>query len=154
MNEAWLTTRLDELKKLSAMSDHQKMLLLLAGMPHRNSDSERKYLTLARAEWALDRAEKARAKATALVDADKEAVRKLLRRGLEDSAQLLVMSGLVDTGTGAPLWPRAELLGGLQELAESNPEGTVRSRWSQRGEELMTELKEKAARRGACYDPR
>ena len=140
--EEWLSGRLGYLRGLKAPSDQQKLLLLLAEKPDRSTDDERKLRALIRAEKAAERAQKARASAARIIDAEKAAARKARDHELYKSAGLLILAGIVDSKTGKPIWGAQALLGGLLAMrhTQERDAGAV-SAWHQRGEELMKKMK-------------
>ena len=127
------------LRGLKAPSDYQRLLLLLAEIPHPTPEEERKLAALVRAEKAADRAQKARANAARVVNADKLATRKARDRELYNSAGLLILAGLVDTRTGRPVSDRGELLGALLELAQVPSDDFHRQKWKRAGDALLAE---------------
>ena len=136
MHDEWLKTRLLYLRGLKAPSDYQRLLLLLAEIPHPTPEEERKLDALVRAEKAADRAQKARANAARVVNADKLATRKARDRELYNSAGLLILAGLVNTLTGRPVSDRGELLGALLELGEVPQDELRRKGWKRAGDAL------------------
>ena len=143
MNDKWLNTRIEELRALKTPSAHQRLLLALAALPNRDPANERKFLALARSEWALERAMAAKSKASAIVHSHLDVVEKLLRREIDNAAKLLVMAGLVDAKTGVSKWGREELLGALLDLAEGSHGDDQRSNWKLRGQAVLADLKSK-----------
>ena len=139
MHDEWLNTRLVYLRGLKAPSDYQRLLLLLAEIQHPTAEEERKLAALVRAEKAADRAQKARANAARVVNADKLATRKARDRELYNSAGLLILAGLVDTRTGRPVSDRGELLGALLELAQVPQDELRRKGWKRAGDALLAE---------------
>ena len=139
MHDEWLKMRLLYLRGLKAPSDYQRLLLLLAEIPEPTPEDERKLAALVRAEKAADRAQKARANAARVVNADKLATRKARDRELYNSAGLLILAGLVDTRTGRPASDRGELLGALLELAKVPQDELRRKGWKRAGDALLAE---------------
>ena len=137
MSDQWINERLRQLRSQKSLSDHQRTLLLLVDNPARTRDDERKLAALIKAEKAAERAQKARATATRIINAEKLSERKardhrsILKGALIDWA---VLEGR-DMG---------ELLGALLELTETGmPED--RARWKQQGDALL-------AKRGQASD--
>ena len=139
MHDEWLKMRLLYLRGLKAPSDYQRLLLLLAEIPEPTPEDELKLAALVRAEKAADRAQKARANAARVVNADKLATRKARDRELYNSAGLLILAGLVDTRTGRPASDRGELLGALLELAKVPQDELRRKGWKRAGDALLAE---------------
>ncbi|EMG0088155.1 conjugal transfer protein TraD [Pseudomonas aeruginosa] len=137
MQDDWLTKRLEYLNGLKAPSDQQRLLMQLAAKSERSADDERKLSALVKAEKAAERAQKARAQAARIVNAEKEAARKARNHELYNSAGLMILAGLVDSKSGMPSRDRGELLGALLELAKATPDQTVRARWKQIGDSLL-----------------
>jgi len=139
----FLAERLAYIRGLKSPSDQQSLLMLLADKPSRTTEDERKLNALIRAEKAEVRAQKAKADAARIVNAEKAAERKARDRELYQSAGLLIMAGLVDSKTGKPLMDRGELLGALLGLAEVSDGDSRRSEWKRLGDALMTEREAK-----------
>lgn len=139
MQDDWLNARLAYLRGLKAPSDHQRLLLLLVEKPDRTPEDERKLLALVRAEKAAEQAQKARANAARIVNAEKLSVRKARDRELYNAAGLMILAGLVDSRSGLPLLDRGELLGALMELSRVAPEDERRAQWKRNGDTLLAE---------------
>lgn len=139
--DKWLTARLTYLRGLKILSDQQKLLLTLADKPNLTIDDERKFVALVRAEKAAERAQKARADAARIINAEKAAERKARDHALYESAGLMILAGLVDTKTGKPTHDRGELLGALMVLAEANVDDEKRTTWKRRGDALLASKK-------------
>ncbi len=139
MHDDWLMARLVYLRALKAPSDYQRLLLLLADIPKPTPEEARKLVALVRAEKASDRAQKARANAARVVNADKLATRKARDRELYNAAGLLILAGLVNSRTGMPQSDRGELLGALMELAQVPPGDHRRAGWKRAGDALLAE---------------
>ena len=134
-----MTGRLAYLRGLKAPSDHQRLLQLLAEKPDRTPEDERKLTALVRAEKAAERAQKARANAARIVNAEKLAARKARDRELYNAAGLMILAGLVDSRTGRPLLDRGELLGALMELSRVAPGDERKAQWKRNGDALLAE---------------
>ena len=130
--DKWLAERLAYLRGLKAPSDQQRLLLMLADKPDRTADDGRKLA-------ALVRAEKARADAARIINAEKAAERKARDHELYESAGLMILAGLIDTKTGKPTRDRGELLGALVSLAEAQVDDAKRAAWKAKGDALMAE---------------
>jgi len=140
MNDSWLTERLNYIRGLKAPSEAQSLMLLLAEMPDRSPEEERKLTALIRAEKAAGRAQRAKANVTRILSADKIAARKARNRELYNAAGLLILAGLVDTKTGKPTRHPAEILGGFLELAQGSEVSEFRRQaWKRAGEAILTE---------------
>lgn len=113
--------------------------MLLADKTERTAEDNRKLAALVKAEKAAERAQKARASAARIVNAEKEAARKARDRELYQSAGLLILAGLVDTSTGAPNIDRGELLGALLGLAKVPADDQRRAEWKRAGDALLAE---------------
>lgn len=136
--DKWLAERLAYLRGLKAPSDQQRLLLMLADKPDRTADG-RKLAALVRAEKAAERAQKARADAARIINAEKSAERKARDHELYESAGLMILAGLIDTKTGKPTRDRGELLGALVSLAEAQVDDAKRAAWKAKGDALMAE---------------
>ena len=139
MQDDWLKGRLAYLRGLKTPTDHQRLLLLLADKPDRTPEDERKLTALVRAEKAAERAQKARANAARIVNAEKLAVRKARDRELYNAAGLMILAGLVDSRTGMPVLDRGELLGALMELSRVPLEDKRRMQWKRNGDAMLAE---------------
>lgn len=133
--DKWLAERLAYLRGLKAPSDQQRLLLMLADKPDRTADDGRKLAALVRAEKAAERAQKARADAARIINAE----RKARDHELYESAGLMILAGLIDTKTGKPTRDRGELLGALVSLAEAQVDDAKRAAWKAKGDALMAE---------------
>jgi anaerobic ribonucleoside-triphosphate reductase len=129
MSDEWIKERLKQLRGQKAQSDHQRMLMLLADKEVRTVDEERKFAALIRAEKAAERAQKARASASRIINEDKLAERKA-----RDQRSIL-KSALIDWTVleGRDI---GELLGALLEFAE-NGMAEDRLRWKRHGDALL-----------------
>lgn len=139
MQDEWIKARLDYLRGLKSPNDQQRLLMLLADKNERTAEDNRKLAALVKAEKAAERAQKARASAARIVNAEKEAARKARDRELYQSAGLLILAGLVDTSTGAPNIDRGELLGALLGLAKVPADDQRRAEWKRAGDALLAE---------------
>lgn len=139
MNDQWITERLAYLRGLKSPNDQQRLFMLLADKTERTADDNRKLAALVKAEKAAERAQKARANAARIVNAEKEAARKARDRELYQSAGLLILAGLVDTSTGAPSIDRGELLGALLGLSKVPADDSRRAEWKRAGDALLAE---------------
>lgn len=144
--DKWLAERLAYLRGLKAPSDQQRLLMMLADKPDRTADDARKLAALVRAEKAAERAQKARANAARIVNAEKAKARKARDRELYQSAGLLIMAGLVDTKTGQPTLDRGELLGALMGLAKVPEDDPRRTEWKRAGDAMMVERQKGGSR--------
>jgi len=137
--DKWLADRLAYIRGLKAPNDQQALLLALAEKAERSAEDDRKIGALVRAEKAAERAQKARANAARIVNAEKAKARKARDRELYQSAGLLIMAGLVDTKTGQPTLDRGELLGALMGLAKVPEDDPRRMEWKRAGDAMMVE---------------
>lgn len=129
MMDQWTTQRLRHLRGLKALSDHQRTLLLLVDRSPRTDDDERKLAALIKAEKAAERAQKARATATRIINAEKRAERKA-------QDHLTILRGALVNWAVLEGRDLGELLGALLEFTESGmPED--RSRWKEQGDALL-----------------
>jgi hypothetical protein len=129
MMDQWTTQRLRHLRSLKTLSDHQRTLLLLAEKSPRTDDDERKLAALIKAERAAERAQKARATATRIINAERRAERKA-------KDHLTILKGALINWAVLEGRDLGELLGALLEYTESGmPED--RSRWKEQGDALL-----------------
>ncbi len=127
----WTASRLAYLHGLKAPSEHQRLLLVLADKEDRTADEERKLAALWRAEKAADRAQRAKANAARIVNADREAERKARTHRLIELGGLIE---LADVGS----WDKGILLGALLGLAQVNdPER--KARWKASGDARLAD---------------
>lgn len=152
MHDKWLTARLAYISGLKAPSEPQQQLLLLAEKLRRTNADSRILTALVRAEATAERAQKAKAEAARLAAGYEEAARILeasnrdaasreCDQELYNVAELLILAGLVDSGTHAPAFDPGELLGALLGLAEVPAEDPRRREWKRAGEALLAEKK-------------
>ncbi len=137
--QEWMKDRVAYLKGLKSPSDQQKLLVLLAEKPNRDAQDEKKLSALVRAEKATERAQKARANAAKIINAEKSAERAARDHELYKAAGLLGLAGLVDVKTGKPTRDRGELLGALMGLAEANITDEKRAEWKRKGDAKLAE---------------
>lgn len=137
MSNDWLSARVEYLRGLKAPSEQQRLLLLLAEKPERTADDERKLTVLVRAEKAADRAARAKADASRILNADKVAERKARDRELYNVAGLLILGGLVNSRSGTPMMDRGELLGALASLSKVSADDPRRAEWKKVGDKLL-----------------
>jgi len=150
LHDKWLTARLAYLRGLEAPSEQQRQLLLLVDKLRRTDADSRILAALIKAEAAAERAQRARTEAARLAARDEEATRILEAinreaasrehdQELHNAAELLILAGLVDSGTHAPAFDPGELLGALLGLAEVPAEDPRRHEWKRAGEALLAE---------------
>lgn len=135
----WVQARVAYLRGLKSPNDQQRLLLLLTDKETRTPDDERKLAALVRAEKASERAQKARADAARIINADKAIERKARDHELYQAAGLLILAGLVDTKTGMPNLDRGALLGGLLSLAKVRPDDPSFAQWKTDGDALLAD---------------
>lgn len=129
MTDQWINERLMLLRSLKTLSDHQRLLLMLADKWPRTTHDERKFEALVKAEKAAERAEKSRNNASRIIDAEKLAERETRNNKAVLKSALIDLTVLEGRDLG-------ELLGALLEFTER---GTAddRSRWKQQGEAML-----------------
>lgn len=135
--DKWLDDRLAYVRGLKAPSEQQRLLLSLAEMTEIDAKNQRKLNALVRAEKAAERAQKAKADAARIVNAEKATQRKARDHELYKSAGLLIMAGLVDSKTGIPTIDKGELLGALASMADAEISTERRAEWKKRGDALL-----------------
>lgn len=141
MQDDWLTTRTAYLKGLKSPNDQQRLLLVLAEKTDRTATDDRNLAALIRAEKAAERAQKARAGAARIINADKEKERVARNHEMYQAAGLLGLAGLVDTKTGKPTLDRGELLGAFLSLAKVPADDSRRADWKRAGDALLAQGK-------------
>lgn len=137
MQDKWVAERVAYIRGLKSPSEYQLLLVELAEKPKLSTDELRKLSVLIRAEKAAEKAQKAKASAARILNAEKKAERKQRDHELYQSASLLILAGLVDTKTGKPNYDKGELLGALISLAESDVPDAKRAAWKSRGDALL-----------------
>lgn len=137
--DKWLDERLAYIRGLKAPSEQQRLLLTLAEMTEIDAKNQRKLNALVRAEKAAERAQKAKADAARIVNAEKAAQRKARDHELYNSAGLLIMAGLVDSKTGTPTRDKGELLGALIAMAEADISPERRAEWKKTGDQALSQ---------------
>jgi hypothetical protein len=129
MTDAWTQHRLKHLRGLKSLTDHQRAMLMLADKSPRTDDDEIKLAALIKAERAAERAQKARASATRILNAQKRAERQV-------KDHLTILKGAMIDWTVLEGRDVGELLGALLEFTESGM-AEDRSRWKQQGDALL-----------------
>lgn len=145
MREDWIFSRVAFIRGLKSPSDAQKLLVVLYDKKVRDKEDERKFLALVRSEHATEKAQKARANAAKIINADKEQERKARNHELFNAAGLLILASLVDTKTGLTKIPAGELLGALLEIGQSNISQQKRAEWRAMGDACLMAQAEKKA---------
>ena len=142
--DKWLNERLAYIRGLKAPNDQQRLMLMLAEKGTLSADEARKLNALIRAEKAAERAQKARADAARIVNAEKVSERKARDHELYQVAGLLSLAGLVDKHSGKPMTDRGELLGALLGLAKVPADDSRRAEWKRAGDALLAERERRA----------
>lgn len=144
--EQWLAARVHYVRGLKSPSEQQRLLVVLAEKADRTAQEERTLTLLVNAERSAVKAQDARAKVTSLLQAEKRAearaARKARDHALYQSAGLLIMAGLVDSGTGAPVGDAAALLGALASLNDLPRDNPKWQEWRRKGSERLKTRKE------------
>jgi cytochrome P450 len=144
-NAEWLNKRVLTLKALKSRTEQQNILIELFDKQNRTPQEDKKFNALVRAEKAAERANKAKQAAGNLIQAEKHAEKKAVRKArdheLFNSAGLLIMAGLVDTETGKPTIDKAELLGALIGLSNVPADHEKRIEWKKVGSARIAEQK-------------
>lgn len=144
--EQWLAARVHYVRGLKSPSEQQRLLVVLAEKMDRTAQEERTLTLLVNAERSAVKAQDARAKVTSLLQAEKRAearaARKARDHALYQSAGLLIMAGLVDSGTGAPVDDAAALLGALASLNDLPRDNPKWQEWRRKGSERLKAQKE------------
>jgi cytochrome P450 len=144
-NAEWLNNRVLTLKGLKSRTEQQNILIELFDKQNRTPQDDKKFNALVRAEKAAERANKAKQAASNLIQAEKHAEKKAVRKArdheLFNAAGLLIMAGLVDTETGKPTIDKAELLGALIGLSNVPADHEKRIEWKKVGAARIAEEK-------------
>lgn len=140
-NEAWVRERVAYIRALKSPSAQQRLIAELHEKPDLEPAEERKLTVLIRAEKAQQRAVEARAKATALLSAEKNAVAKAERKErdheLYKSAGLMSLARLVDKKTGKPTIDVGALVGALIEISELPRDDPKWQKWKRTGNAFL-----------------
>ncbi|EBH8904607.1 conjugal transfer protein TraD [Salmonella enterica subsp. enterica serovar Anatum] len=141
----WVADRVQYIRGLKSPNEQQRLLVILNEKAEKTAQEMKTLSLLIQAERAAEKAQDARTKVMSLIQAEKRAaaraVRKARDHALYQSAGLLIMAGLVDSQTGKPRDDTAALLGalaGLNDLSRDNPKW---SDWKIRGQELLNREK-------------
>jgi cytochrome P450 len=144
-NAEWLNNRVLTLKALKSRTEQQNILIDLFDKQNRTPQDDKKFNALVRAEKAAERANKAKQAASNLIQAEKHAEKKAVRKArdheLFNAAGLLILAGLVDTETGKPTIDKNELLGALAGLAKVPESDQRRTEWKKAGAAILAEKK-------------
>ena len=144
--EAWLSDRVAYIKGLKTATEQQKLIVVLYEKQNPTAQEQKKLAVLVRAEKAAVRANEARQRASAIINAEKraeaQAERKARNHELYNAAGLLIMAGLVDTKTGKPLMDKATLLGALMSLGKVPQEDNRWQGWKTTGSEILAKESE------------
>ena len=144
-NAEWLNNRVLTLKALKSRTEQQNILIDLFDKQNRTPQDDKKFNALVRAEKASERATKAKQAASNLIQAEKHAEKKAVRKArdheLFNAAGLLILAGLVDTETGKPTIDKNELLGALAGLAKVPESDQRRTEWKKAGAAIFAENK-------------
>jgi hypothetical protein len=133
MDNEWVAKKAIYLQSLKSQSASQKELLdLIQRRDSLNPQEERVFRSLITAERASDRAQKARAQATKLLQSKTEAERKARTRSLIQVGGLVEIAGLADVDKGA-------LLGSLMFVAEHLQHPDKHQAWKAKGDAVLQE---------------
>ncbi|MGJ0580192.1 conjugal transfer protein TraD [Xenorhabdus bovienii] len=137
----WLADRVQYIRGLKSPNEQQKLMVILSDKTDKTAQEMKTLSLLIQAERAAEKAQEARAKVMNLIQAEKraeaKAVRKARDHALYQSAGLLILAGLVDSRTGKPVDDSAALLGALASLNDLSRDNPKWSDWKIRGQELL-----------------
>ena len=132
MNNDWLAEKITYLAALKKPSDAQQLLLELSRISDRTPEQEKKFNALIKAEKAMDRANKEKIVVRKLLNAEKEAQRKVRTKHL---IQLGALFEIAELDQRNP----AELLGILLKTAEIAPDDPKWDIWAEIGQSCLNE---------------
>lgn len=115
-------------------TDAQQLLVELSQILERTPEQEKKFLTLIKAEKAIDRANKEKIAVRKLLNAEKEAERKARTRHLIQLGALFEIAALDQRNP-------AELLGILLKTAEIAPDDPKWEIWAEIGQTCLNKRK-------------
>ena len=134
MNNDWLAEKITYLAALKKPSDAQQLLLELSRISDRTPEQEKKFNALIKAEKAMDRANKEKIVVRKLLNAEKEAQRKVRTKHL---IQLGALFEIAELDQRNP----AELLGILLKTAEIAQDDPKWERRAEIGQNCLNERK-------------
>ncbi|EED3335429.1 conjugal transfer protein TraD [Salmonella enterica subsp. enterica] len=141
----WVADRVQYIRGLKSPNEQQRLLVILNEKADKSAQEMKTLSLLIQAERAAEKAQDARTKVMNLIQAEKRAearaVRKARDHALYQSAGLLIMAGLVDSQTGKPIDDAAALLGALTSLNDLPRDNPKWSDWKIRGQELLNSKK-------------
>lgn len=136
----WISGLIAGLRGRRDLNAQQKLFMELAGKVRRTAQEERQFQALATAEAAANQSVRgilAAVEVSRNLRASRQAESGSRTMELRRSAALLTLAGLLDAGTGLPLWDRGELLGALLELAKTPAGAKVRASWKRAGDAAL-----------------
>ncbi|HAT1583546.1 TPA: conjugal transfer protein TraD [Raoultella ornithinolytica] len=143
--EQWAADRVRYIRGLKSPNEQQKLMLILTDKADKTAQDIKTLSLLIQAEQAAEKALEARAKVMNIIQAEKRAAAKAVRKArdhaLYQSAGLLIMAGLVDGKTGKPVDDAAALLGALVSLNDLSRDNPKWSDWKSKGQELLNSKK-------------
>lgn len=139
--ENWVADRVQYIRGLRSPNEQQKLMMILHDKTEKTAREIKTLSLLIQAERAAEKALEARAKVMNLIQAEKRAEAKTVRKArdhaLYQSAGLLIMAGLVDSQTGKPLDTPAALLGALASLNDLSRDNPKWVEWARKGGEML-----------------
>lgn len=141
-NATWAARYAERLRaKLNSTSitTDEVLFLGLTDKPDRTPVESRALAALIRVERAKETMRAGRGAIRRAVNAAAKVDRKARDHERFKASGLLTMVGLLDAQTGKPTWNVATLLGALDALADTPVTDEQRTRWTERGGELLRE---------------
>lgn len=146
VTDDWTSQRVTYIKMLKSPTEQQRLIVLLAEKKERTPSEERKLVVLVKAERAQQRAVEARARANAMLTAERKAAAKAERKARDHElykvAGLLSLVGLVDKETGKPVVDTAALVGALAGLSELPRDNVKWAEWKKKGADILKDTSE------------
>lgn len=136
---AWAAGHAERVRAKPTPTKDDKLFLLLFDKPDRVPSENRALAALVRVERAKETVRAGRGTIRQVTSAKAREERRARDHERFRASGLLTMVGLLDGQTGKPTWNVATLLGALDALADTPVTDEQRSRWTERGDELLRE---------------
>lgn len=141
-NATWAARHVERLRARStpdSLSKDEHLFLLLSDIPDPTPTDTRSLAALIRVERAKETMRAGRGAIRRAANAAAKVDRKARDHERFKASGLLTMVGLLNAQTGKPTWNVATLLGALDALADTPVTDEQRTRWTERGDELLRE---------------
>lgn len=134
----WMTSKIKYVEALKSPTQAQALLVALSKLEKRTGDQQKTLDALIKAEKAAEKAAAAKVQVKRLMEAEKKAEAKELRKArtheLCQSAGLMIVAGLVDAKTGKPKIDNGSLLGALSYIAGISKDDPLWMKWKMSGD--------------------